>query len=254
MHTPTPRTSRQNIRVFLFAEDRIVLESLKSLLNSNEDMIVSAEADSASIEQNSLSDLANSSDIAVVYLTDPNRAVIVDELMACNPTIRVVVAVDGLDIATQANVLKFGAVGIVQINQNAKFLVEAVRQTHKGETWLNQVLLHKILESGKTNGRRLSNGVATENTDLLTARELEVINMIGEGLSNKELAVRLSISEATVRHHLSSIYSKIGVEDRVNMVIRAHQKGLLTYSVQPLGTIAAIVGGLVSIVGPSHWL
>ena len=54
--------------------------------------------------------------------------------------------------------------------------------------------------------------------------------MIGEGLSNKDLAKGLKISEATVRHHLSSIYGKLGVEDRVNMVIFAHEKGLISYT------------------------
>lgn len=230
MHDPTHRTPRHTIRVFLFAEDRVVLDSLKSLLDANPDLKVSAEADSIILEKVSLSTLALSADVAVVYLTDPNRAKIVEELIACNPEIRVVVAVDGSDMESQASVLRYGAVGIVQINQNAKFLIEAVRQTYKGETWLNQVLLHKILENGKANGRRVSNGIPPSDTDSLTPRELEVIRMIGEGLSNKELAIRLSISEATVRHHLSSIYGKIGVEDRVNMLILAHQKGLLSHA------------------------
>jgi DNA-binding NarL/FixJ family response regulator len=61
----------------------------------------------------------------------------------------------------------------------------------------------------------------------LTEREREVIRLIGQGLSNKDIADRLCISGITVRHHLTSIFDKLGVSTRQKLLIRAHQYGLV---------------------------
>lgn len=60
----------------------------------------------------------------------------------------------------------------------------------------------------------------------LTAREREVISLIAKGLKNKHIAGRLFISEATVRHHISSIFAKLGVSDRVELILKAFRLGL----------------------------
>jgi DNA-binding NarL/FixJ family response regulator len=60
----------------------------------------------------------------------------------------------------------------------------------------------------------------------VTNREREVIALIGEGLRNKDVAERLFISETTVRHHLTSIFNKLGISSRQKLLIVAHQSGL----------------------------
>jgi DNA-binding NarL/FixJ family response regulator len=64
-------------------------------------------------------------------------------------------------------------------------------------------------------------------TDLLTSRERAVVRLVGQGLSNRDIADTLSISETTVRHHLTSIFDKMGVSNRQKLLIRAHQDGLV---------------------------
>ncbi len=64
------------------------------------------------------------------------------------------------------------------------------------------------------------------NIARLTEREREVITLVGEGLRNKHIAARLSISEATVRHHLTAIFAKWGLSDRFELAIYAYQHGL----------------------------
>ncbi len=166
-------------------------------------------------------------DVAVVYLSKGDRVNVISDLLAAVPDVRVVLIIESEDLDSQAEALKLGAVGIVHKEQNPKLLIEAIRQTYHGETWLNQVLLNRILEKGKSNDKPASKTLFREGADTLTTRELEVVKMIGEGLKNKSIADRMSISEATVRHHLSSIYGKVGVEDRLNLVIFAYQKGMI---------------------------
>lgn len=67
----------------------------------------------------------------------------------------------------------------------------------------------------------------TKWSDGLTEREREVVRLISEGLSNKDIADRLCISSITVRHHLTSIFDKLGVSNRQKLLVRAHQQGLV---------------------------
>ena len=69
-------------------------------------------------------------------------------------------------------------------------------------------------------------GLETVKIDALTVREREVTSLIGEGLKNKQIADRLLISETTVRHHLTSIFGKLGVTDRLELIIYAYRYGL----------------------------
>jgi DNA-binding NarL/FixJ family response regulator len=222
----SPARSEKFIRVLLFSKHQIVKECLKLLLESNRGIKVVGlrEITSGVSHENGFP----KSDVAVVYFSNGDRIEIVEDLLQEFPDIRVIVITEGSDLESQAKALEMGAVGIVQKAQSPKLLLEAIRQTYNGETWLNQVLLNKILERGKSQHKNLENHDPQANSgEALTARELEVISMIGEGLKNKSIADRLFISEATVRHHLSSIYSKLGVTDRLNLVIYAYQRGLI---------------------------
>lgn len=213
------------IRIVLYSRYQIVRESLKHLIDSNAGLEVIATFSFDDVPRDD--DDQPNPDVAVIYLSPGDRIEIIRELLERFPNIKIVVAVDGTDLETQAAALKEGAVGIVQKDQNPKLLIEAIRQTHHGETWLNQVLLNRLLEKRGSQAKKAFKSWEQLTTDSLTARELDVIKMIGEGLKNKNIAERLSISEATVRHHLSSIYGKIGVEDRLNLIIFAYQKGLV---------------------------
>ena len=60
-------------------------------------------------------------------------------------------------------------------------------------------------------------------SDALTEREREIIRLVGQGLSNKDIAYQLSISDSTVRHHMTSIFDKVGVPNRQKLLVHAHQ-------------------------------
>ena len=222
MSERSPITSKRPIRVLLIAKYQMVQESLKLLIESNRDVTVTGT-------HSFTEDVGRSStaDVAVIYLSSGDRVEIISDLLRRMPGLRVVVLVAGVDLDSQADALKLGAVGIVQKEQSPKLLIEAIRQTYNGETWLNQVLLNKILERDKSIGKKSQKPLFRLDADSLTTRELEVISMIGEGLKNKNIAERLFISEATVRHHLSSVYGKVGVEDRLNLIIFAYKNGLI---------------------------
>jgi NarL family two-component system response regulator LiaR len=231
MNERTPASSERPISVLLISRYQIVQESLKLLINSNKGLAVSG-AFSFAEDFREVTTLPQS-DVAVVYISAGDRVEVISELIQELPGLRVILIIDSVDLDAQAEALKLGAVGIVHKEQNPKLLIEAIRQTYNGETWLNQVLLNKILERGKSSAKNPPKTLFQLGLESLTTRELEVVRMIGEGLKNRTIAERLAISEATVRHHLSSIYGKIGVEDRLNLVIFAYENGILKLNHPP---------------------
>lgn len=226
MSIKSSKTLNGGIRVLVVAQYPLVQDALEALVESSPDMTVvgthtTGNAGAGLIE-------VVDSDVAIVDLSPDDRPEIIADLLRKTPTLRVVVVVEGNDLASQAVALNHGAVGIVRKSQSPRILLEAVRQTHKGETWLNQVLLARILERDTTQLKSAGRRKRNMDNDLLTPRELAVVMMIGEGLKNKDVGERLSISEATVRHHLSSIYGKIGVDDKLNLIIMAYKMGWVT--------------------------
>lgn len=216
------------IRILLICSYKIIQESLKTLIEDSQDIVVTGVC--ASEELSQATDFADL-DAVLIYLVDKDTETveIIAELLKIAPSLRVIILTGSKDIKNQTRAIQLGAVGIVQKEQNARMLTEAIRQVYRGETWINQKILAKLL--GNNNDKKESlRPWKSRKTDSLTRREKEVIQMIGKGLKNKNIAENLFISEATVRHHLSSIYEKLDVEDRLNLVIYAYQQGIVEFN------------------------
>lgn len=217
------KTSNFRITISILARHRLVRDSLKSLFESSSDIKVEASGDLKLIDKGTVV----GTDVAVIYLEAGDPVEAIADVRTANSAVKMVVVTAGDDLDTQTLALRSGAVGIVRADQSAKLLIEAIRQASKGETWLNQALLSRLLEDKGGGNNKHTNGTKGPKPEALTPREVEVIAMIGKGLKSKLIARELLISEATVRHHLSSIYGKLGVDDRLNLVIYAYEKGLI---------------------------
>lgn len=115
--------------------------------------------------------------------------------------------------------VRLGAMGVVLKQYGVDVLIKAIKKVQVGEIWLDRSAMGSLL-------REMAQGSAETDSDAnrirsLTARERQVITLIAEGLKNKQIAERLFISETTVTHHLSSIFSKLGVCDRLELLIYA---------------------------------
>src|SRR6185295_1366630 len=114
-----------------------------------------------------------------------------------------------------------GAMGIVHKERASDHLIKAIEKVFDGEVWYDRTKMGRVfadmLNSGKN--RDLSSDEAKIAT--LTDRELEVIHLIALGLKNKPIGEKLFISETTVRHHLTSVFGKLGVSSRLELIIYA---------------------------------
>jgi DNA-binding NarL/FixJ family response regulator len=233
MKIEPPNQPKSKINILLVTPYPIIQKSLQILIEGNRDICVvdMVPCFDCISDKNYLGKL----DIILIYLMDNDTETVesISKFLGIIPSVKVIIVTNNKDFNNQTRAVQLGAVGIVQKEQSAKILIEAIRQTNKGETWINQVLLSKLFqEKNHTKNGLRSNDFLKAQT--ITSREKEVIVLIGKGLKNKDIASKLGISEATVRHHLSSIYGKAGVEDRLNLVIYAYQKGLINLSEKAL--------------------
>lgn len=135
--------------------------------------------------------------------------------------------------------LSAGASGFLLKNADADHLVEAVRAVADGHALLAPEVTRRVI-ARMTAGAGATRSNATgasqpagarhpvaDRLDTLTPRELEVLGLVGRGLSNAEIAARLFVGEATVKTHLSNVFSKLHLRDRVQAVVLAYEAGLI---------------------------
>lgn len=221
----SPANQSAKIKVAVLASYALVNKSLKSLIeNCGRKIAVAAIAADADDLLKKVS--KTKPNVVLVCLTDGHKEAIevIPNLIKISPHTRVIVLTNPNGEANPTEVLKKGAMGIVGMNQGANVLIRAIEQVSGGETWLSQKLITQLLD--KNSAAKNKKNPAPKG-DGLTGREIEVISLISRGMKNKEISKKLFISEATVRHHLSSIYGKLRVEDRLNLVIHAYRNGMV---------------------------
>jgi two-component system nitrate/nitrite response regulator NarL len=140
-----------------------------------------------------------------------------------NATSAMVLILTGMrDPETHERAVMAGARGVVQKEVSAEMILKAIRKVHEGEIWLDRMTTGRIFTKLLDHSH---NQVSPEAAKIasLTSREREIVSvMVNQGHStNKQIAAHLNMSEHTLRNHLSSIYSKLEVENRLELVMYA---------------------------------
>jgi len=137
--------------------------------------------------------------------------------------ILIVTGVMNTDLQVQA--ARMGAVGVLLKSEPASNLIKAIHKVSSGEVWFRRSIMSAVMAGFQDNGAKKQDPEAAKIASL-TAREVEVIALLGEGLRNKQIGERLFVSETTVRHYLTSIFDKLGVSDRLELIVYAYKHGL----------------------------
>ena len=154
-----------------------------------------------------------------------------DQILLGNPHARVVALVDGDELADVLLAVRAGAKGVLLRSTPADALQEAVLHVLDGDCALDPGLTRSLFESIASNPSQLRMiGTTPEQKPSvrvpLSARELEVLSWMAEGLGNKEIAARMTISTGTVKTHISHIFGKLHVTDRMSAVLASLRLGL----------------------------
>jgi len=155
---------------------------------------------------------------------DPRQGfAIAAELRAVSPDTRVVMLLDASDPKSVVEAFRAGARGVFCRSEALKALAKCIYCVNQGQIWANSRELRYLLEA-------LSQALPLRAMDahgaaLLSKREQEVVRCVAEGLSNREIAQRLGLTEHTVKNYLFRIFDKLGVSKRVEVVLYAYSLG-----------------------------
>jgi DNA-binding NarL/FixJ family response regulator len=130
-----------------------------------------------------------------------------------------VIVLSGLpNCETHERAFCLGARGVLFTDITANALIKAIDRVHAGEVWIERSMVGSLLT--KCLGRNERPRLEMTQLATLSKREREIVPLISQGFKNKEIAARLFLSEATVRHHITSIFTKLGVTNRLDLIIR----------------------------------
>lgn len=207
----------------LVADDHgIVREGLRRLLEAESDIKVSGEASDGRevLEQVERHQPA----VVVLDITMPRLGGLetLERLRALHPKVKVILLSVHSDPPFIQSAISLGADGYVLKNGRAAEIVTAIREVVKGGSYFSPVVAREIVEQLRT-----PKPASNEPFSLLSGREREVLHLIAEGLSAKEIAVDLAISTKTVEAHRTSLMRKLGVRKATELVRYALRHGLI---------------------------
>jgi DNA-binding NarL/FixJ family response regulator len=120
--------------------------------------------------------------------------------------------------------LRAGAAGFILKDAPAEELIRAIRAVADGEAFLDPSVTGRVLSAYRTSPLRNKRTAVEE----LTARELDVLTLVGQGRTNAEIGQELGISAVTVKSHVSHIFDKLGLRDRAAAIVYAFDRGIVT--------------------------
>jgi DNA-binding NarL/FixJ family response regulator len=216
-------------RVLLADDHRLFREGVASLLERADDVELVGESATGEEAVHLAEELA--ADVVLMDIKMPGMGGIeaTRTIVGRSPHVGVIVVTMFEDDESVFAALKAGARGYVLKDAGRGELLRAVRAVARGEALLGAPVARRVLEQFSGQPTTPSQQVPAPPPPLfdeLTPRELEVLLLIAQGLKNREISARLHISDKTVGNHVSNVFRKLQVTDRVQAIIRARDAGL----------------------------
>jgi DNA-binding NarL/FixJ family response regulator len=218
------REEERLIRVVLADDEPVVRFGVQAVLATAKDIEVVAEAENGREAVDLVA--RHRPDVAVLDIRMPG----LDGLDAANrirrhhPDTKTLVLTTFADDAYISRALGEGAAGFVLKTGDPQEIISGVRAVASGAAYLSPLVARRVVDQLATTRPRQG---AKQRIEVLTAREREVLGLVGAGLSNAEIAARIHVVEGTVKVYVSTIFRQLGVRNRVQAAIIAHESGII---------------------------
>ena len=205
------------IRVMLVDDHAVVRSGLSAFLSVNPDLELVGEAENGQQAVTRAGLLQPDVILMDIMMPVLDGVAATQAIKRQHPQIQIVALTSFQEDELVQNALKAGAVGYLMKNVTARELAAAIRAAKEGKMTLSSEAAQALVRANQQ----------TQDAEVLTEREREVLALMVEGLNNAEIAERLVVSLSTVKYHISNILGKLGVDNRVAAVTQAMQRKLV---------------------------
>ena len=217
----------KKIRVLIVDDQMLMRQGLQTLLDLENDIQVVGQAsdgtDAVAVVAQTKPDVV----LMDVRMPRLNGVEATRQIRAQTPQTQVIILTTFDDDEYVFEGLRAGAMGYLLKDVSAEDLTDAIRRVARGEALIQPSIARKVVSEFARLGAETKKPDADELLDPLSERELEILKLIAQGMSNREIAATLFITEGTAKNHISNILSKLGVRDRTQAVLRAQELGLV---------------------------
>ena len=219
---PRAGSDRRPISVVIADDHPIVLAGLETLLQREPDMNVIGHCGDGIETLRAVN--KHNPDVLILDLRMPRAdgVAVLQQLSHARLTTRVVILAAVIDDDALLEAIRLGARGVVLKETATQFLVNCIREVYAGRQWFEQRAIADAMEKFV---RR--EAASKEMTSVLSRREIDVVRAVAQGLRNREIAERLGIAEGTVKLHLHTIYTKLGVDGRTALIVKLNAKSFV---------------------------
>jgi len=199
------------IKVLIADDHPIVRSGIRSELARYQDICIVGEAidgdDVLALVKQVLPDIV----ILDIIMPGKKAIYILQILKSQYPDVSVLIFSAYGDKENVAGMLRGGARGYMLKDADPNEIIKGIRAIYSGNTWLDNTVIHTLIDQ-KEQAKPI------QDISLLSVRELEVLQLMGDGMNNEDIAQILSISESTIKNHVTSIYGKLGFSHRAEAV------------------------------------
>jgi DNA-binding NarL/FixJ family response regulator len=214
----------QRVRVLLVDDDDLMRAGLRSVLSSDETIEVVGEAGDGRAALGEIRKLQPDLVLMDIRMPELDGISATREVLAAEPELKVVVLTTFEEDDYIFEALSAGASGFLLKRTKPEELIAAIHTVAEGDSLLSPSVTRRVIDRMATQPVATLSGARLEE---LTPREREVLELVGRGLSNREIAEAFVIEESTVKTHVKRILMKLGLRDRVQAVILAYETGLI---------------------------
>lgn len=212
------------VRVLLVDDDDLMRAGLRSVLASDETIEVVGEVGDGDLAAGSVRELRPDLVLMDIRMPALDGISATRDVLRATPDVKVVVLTTFEDDDYIFDALSAGASGFLLKRTKPEELVAAIHTVADGDSLLSPSVTRRVIDRMATQPVA---GLSGARLDDLTPREREVLELVGRGLSNREIAESFFIEESTVKTHVKRILMKLGLRDRVQAVILAYETGLI---------------------------
>ena len=209
---------RESIRVLLVDDHAVVRQGLRMFLGLDPDLQIVGEATNG-LEAIELSRQLRP-DIILMDLLMPimDGLTAIQKIKKAQPEVEIIALTSVIEDDRVFNAIHAGAMGYLLKDTQASELVQRIKAAHRGEVQLHPEAAKRLIREVRS----------PDSPEKLTDRETEVLKLIARGLSNKDIATRLVVSEKTVKTHVSNLLTKLNLPSRTQAALYALKEGLAT--------------------------